>query len=196
MAKVALLVGISTCEVGLPLLNRARTNVEVLKRALQGTNSGFDVKTLHDPPLPELTEIVEQFFRHREHDDQILFLFSGYGIKDTDDQLYLAAPTTALDDRGNLIRARTLPASFLQNVMDSSPAWRQVVIFDCCFRLTPGIQPTEDSGSMEDVFDHLIGDRRVILSASTRTQQETEPENLDAWSYTRYHGRRGCNRCG
>jgi uncharacterized caspase-like protein len=172
--------------MGFPPLRKARTNVEVLKRALQGTSSGFEMQTLSDPSLPEMMETIEQVFRHREENDQVLFLFSGYGIKDVDGQLYFAAPHTALDDRGNLIRARTMPDRFLQNVMDTSPAWRQVVIFDCCFRQPGGISPTEGETFMEDTINRLIGDRRVILSATTYTQHLPEPDSLDTWSYTRY----------
>jgi uncharacterized caspase-like protein len=186
MAKVALLVAVSECELGWPPLRKARNNVEVLKRALQNTPSGFEVTTLCDQPFPAMAEQIEGFFRQRDSDDQILFLFSGYGIRDVDQHLYLATPVTALDSWGHLVRSRTLPIALLQNFMDSSPAWRQVVIFDCCFRLTSGIAPTQPEHSMEDVMDQLIGDRRVILSASTATQHEPEPDHLDAWSYTRY----------
>jgi uncharacterized caspase-like protein len=186
MAKVALLVGVSGCEMGLPTLQRSRVNVEVLKRALQIAQSGFQVATLCDHAFPEMVELIERFFRQRDSDDQILFLYSGYGIRDTDNQLYLTTPATKLDNRGQLVRSRTLSMQFLLNTMDSSPATRQVVLLDCCFRLTNGIAPTEPEQGMEDVLDHLIGDRRVILSATTTTQHEPEPESLDAWSYTRY----------
>lgn len=186
MGKIALLVGVSVCDMGFPPLRKARANVEVLKRALQGTSSGFVVQTLNDPNLLDMMEAIEQLFRHREEDDQVLFFFSGYGIKDVDGQLYFAAPHTALDDRGNLIRSRTMPIRFLHNVMDTSPAGRQVVMFDCCFRQTGGVSPTEGETLMEDTYNHLIGDRRVILSATTSTQHLPEPDSLDAWSYTRY----------
>ncbi|MGQ9870570.1 caspase family protein [Leptodesmis sp.] len=186
MEKAALLVGVSSCQMDLPPLRKARTNGEVLKRALQSMNNGFQVETLYDKPLPEMAEAIERFFRQREGDDQILFLFSGYGIQDVDGQLYFVSPSTALDEWGHLLRSRTLPASFLLNIMNSSPAWRQVVIFDCCFRLTLGIAPDQPEVLMESIFDHMIGNRRVILTATTYTQHEPEPKSLDAWSYTRY----------
>lgn len=184
MNQFALLVGVSICEAGLPTLLKPRKNVESLRRSLQSTNSEFEVQTLVDQPQIELAEAIERFFRHRDQDDQLLFLFSGYGIQDTDDQLYLATPATAFDDRGALIRARTIPVRFLLNVMDSSPAWRQVIIFDCCFRVSGSIPEVEIR--MEDVFNQMVGDRRVILTATTYTQHQPEPEQLDAWSYTRY----------
>uniref|UniRef100_A0A832H3R4 Caspase family protein n=1 Tax=Oscillatoriales cyanobacterium SpSt-402 TaxID=2282168 RepID=A0A832H3R4_9CYAN len=187
MDKYALLVGVSQCEEEeLPTLRKARTNVEVLKRSLQSTNAGFEVQTLQDAPQMEMMEAIERVFRHRDADDQILFLFSGYGIQDVDDQLYFATPSTVIDDWGQLVRSKTMPASFLLNVMNSSPAWQQVVIFDCCFRLTGGISPDEPEVLMEDVFNQMIGDRRVILTATTYTQHEPEPEGLDTWTYTRY----------
>lgn len=186
MAKFALLVGVSQCQAALPILRNARINVEVLKRSLWHTHSGFDVKVLYDQPQIEMAEAIEQFFRHRDEADQLLFLFSGYAIKDTDGEIYLTTPSTQFDDRGNLIRARTLPVSFLKNVMNSSPAWRQVLIFDCCFRLTQGIGIEESEQSVGDDLNYMLGDRRVILSATTETQHEPDPIGLDAWSYTRY----------
>jgi len=187
MDKFALLMGVSQCEEDeLPPLRRARINVEVLKRSLQSTNSGFEIQPLCDAPAGEMAETIERFFRHRDADDQVFFLFSGYVFKDVDQQLYLSTPTTMIDDWGQLVRARTIPLHFLLNVMDSSPAWRQVVIFDANFRLTAGIQPDDQEVSMEEMFDQMIGDRRVILTASTYTQHVPDPEGLDAWSYTRY----------
>lgn len=186
MSKFALLVGVSQCEAALPTLRNARVNVEVLRRSLQATQSGFEVQTLYDHPQIEMAEAIERFFRHRDETDQLLFLFSGYAIKDTDGEIYLATPSTAFDDRGHLIRARTIPVRFLMNVMDSSPTWRQVLIFDCCFRLTQGIGIEEPEQSVGDDLNHMIGDRRVILSATTETQHEPDPDGLDAWSYTRY----------
>ena len=186
MDKFALLVGVSHCAAGLPPLPKARTNVEVLKRSLQNGKSGFEIDTLFDLPHLEMAETIERFFRHRDENDKLLFLFSGYGIVDTDDQLYFATPATSFDDQGNLIRARTLPASFLLNVMDCSPALQQVIIFDSCFRLTQGISPDAAETDMGDVFNRMIGDRRVILSANAFTQHESEHPSLDVWSYTRY----------
>lgn len=187
MDKFALLTGVSQCQRDdLHPWQRARTNVEVLKRSLQSTNSGFEIQTLCDAPAGEMAETIERFFRHRDGDDQVFFLFSGYVFKDVDQQLYLSTPTTVIDDWGQLVRARTIPVHFLLNVMDASPAWRQVVIFDACFRLTAGIQPDDQEIPMEELFDYMIGDRRVILTASTYTQHVPEPEGLDAWSYTRY----------
>lgn len=186
MDKFALLVGVSQCEVALPTLRRARTNVEVLKRSLQSTNSGFEIQTLCDVPQLEMAETIEQFFRHRDADDQVFFAFSGYVFRDVDEQLYLASPVTTIDNWGQLARSRTIPMQFLVNIMDASPAWRQVIIFDCCFRLTQGIQANESEVLLEEWFNQMVGDRRVILTASTYTQHEPEPAELDAWSYTRY----------
>ncbi|MDX2245021.1 MAG: caspase family protein [Leptolyngbyaceae cyanobacterium bins.302] len=187
MDRFALLVGVSECEEAeLPTLRRARTNTEVLKRSLQSTNAGFEVQTLTDVPQLEMAAAIEQFFRHRDGDDQIFFSFSGYIFKDVDEQLYLSTPATRIDDWGQLVRSRTIPVSFLLNVMDASPAWRQVIIFDACFRLTQGLAADEPEILLEEWFNDMVGDRRVILTASTYTHHEPEPDELDAWSYTRY----------
>lgn len=185
--KFALLVGVSQCEwAALPPLRAARTNVEVLRRSLQFPGSGFETQPLWDAPCGVMAETIERFFRHRHPDDLVFLLFSGYVFQDTDDQLYLGTSTTTIDDRQYLIRARTIPIHFLLNVMDSSPAGRQVVIFDACFRLMENMPPDDSEVSMEAQFNQMISDRRVILTASTYTQHIPDPEGLDAWSYTRY----------
>lgn len=186
MNKFALLIGVSDCAAGLPTLRKARTNGQILARSLRETNSGFQVKWLHNWPQIEMAEAIEQFFRYRQATDQVLCLISGYGIRDRDGQLYFATPETVFDHQGNLIRARTLPARFLLNVMDSSPAEQQVLIFDGCVRLPGGIADTDQELLLEGTFDQMIGDRRILLVNDTYTRHIPEPDSLESWSYTRY----------
>ena len=186
MAKFALLVGVSDCAAGLPTLRKARVNVQILARSLRETNSGFQIQLVQNSPQMEMAEAIEWFFRQRQPTDQVLCLFSGYGFRDRDGQLYFATPETVLDEQGNLIRARTLPAHFVLNVMDSSPAEHQVLIFDGCVRLPEGIASTAQEELLEGVFDQMIGDRRIILVNDTYTRHTQDPDSLDTWSYTRY----------
>jgi branched-chain amino acid transport system substrate-binding protein len=168
--------------------------VEVLKRALQKAQPSFDaIHCLRDRYAPQIIqEAIERFAEQRQPEDFLLLFFSGYGIQDADGKLYFATPITANDDRGSLIKARTIPASFIQEVLNSSPTQQQLVILDCYFH--PALsEPADDTTepptathSSVDVLSQLGGKNRLILTADSAIQAIAEPEDLDTWSYTRY----------
>ncbi len=185
MSRVALLVGVSRYPPSLNPLPRAQKDVEVMRRVLRQPQFGFErVESRCDASLQEIEEAIETFFKNLAPDDQVLFLFSGYGIQDEDGRLYFATPETAPDNQGRLIKARTIPASFVQDVMDASPAKHQVVILDCSFR--QGFGNTPDDDNPVDLPTQLGGDGRVLLTGSIFTHNIIEPADLDAWSYARY----------
>ncbi|WP_421658027.1 tetratricopeptide repeat protein [Leptothermofonsia sp. ETS-13] len=185
MSRVALLIGVSRYPPGLNPLPRAQKDVEVMRRVLRQPQFGFEqVESRCDASLQEIEEAIETFFKNRAPDDQVLFLFCGYGIQDEDGRLYFATPETAPDYQGRLIKARTIPASFVQDVMDASPAKHQVVILDCYFR--QGFGDTSNDDNPVDLPTQLGGDGRVLLTGSIFTHNLIEPADLDAWSYARY----------
>lgn len=187
MGKVALLIGIASYRFRLNPLPGAWKNVEVLKRALQQTYPPFDtIHCLRDRYTPQMIqEAIERLAEQRQPDDFLLIFFSGYGIADPDGKLYFATPITAEDDRGSLIKARTIPASFIQEVLNSSPAQQQLVILDCSFCPSLSKQVDETTHPV-DLWAHLGGENRLLLTASTSSQPVTAPDHLDTWSYTRY----------
>lgn len=187
MGKVALLIGIASYRFGLTPLPEAWKNVEVLKRALQQTQPSFDaIHCLRDRDTPQMIqEAIERSAEQRQPEDFLLLFFSGYGIQDTDGKLYFATPITANDDRGSLIKARTVPASFIQEVLNSSLAQQQLVILDCYF-CQPLSEQTDEAANTIDLWSHLGGENRLLLTAATAIQPIPEPNDLDTWGYTRY----------
>ncbi|MGI0485287.1 caspase family protein [Pantanalinema rosaneae CENA516] len=187
MGKVALLIGIASYRFGLNPLPAAWKNVEVLKRALHQARPSFDaIHCLRDRYTPQIIqEAIERLAESCQPDDFLLLCFSGYGIVDPDGKLYLATPITTNDNQGSLIKARTVPASFIQAVLNSSPAQQQLVIFDGYF-CPASAEAITDPVHPVDLWAHLGGENRLLLTASSTMQPIGEPEGLDTWSYTRY----------
>lgn len=185
MSRVALLIGVSKYPPGLNPLLRAQKDVEVMRRVLRQPQFGFEmVECYCDASLQQMQEGIETFFKNRIPDDQVLFLFTGYGIQDRDGKLYFATPETAPDSQGRLIKSRAIPASFVRDVMNSSPARHQVMILDC--HLQQGFDQVVQDNNPIDVFAQLDGRGRVILAASIFTHPAVETSDIDVWSYTRY----------
>lgn len=186
MSRVALLLGVSRYPPGLNLLPKVPKDLEAMRRALKQPKPGFDpVEVYPDPPQQKMLEAIESFFQNRNPDDQIVFLFCGYLIQDSDQSLYFATPETQADSQGRLIKARAIPARFVQDVMNSSPAKQQIMILDCYIRQNFTGQSTAEESPI-NLQTCLGGESRVILASSARTRHYNEPEELDVWSYARY----------
>ncbi|UBF27788.1 tetratricopeptide repeat protein [Kovacikia minuta CCNUW1] len=185
MSRVALLIGVSRYPPGLNPLPKVQKDVEVLRRVLKRPEFKCKpVVCLSDRPLTEMQEAIETFFKQCHPDDQVIFLWAGYVFQEADARLYFAAPETKPDEQGNLIKALSIPASFVQEAMNRSPAQQQMLVLDCQFRQTFDHPPATEAPV--DLQTQLGGDQRVILTASAWTHHFTEPEDLNTWSYSRY----------
>ncbi|MBN3907539.1 MAG: caspase family protein [Nostoc sp. NMS1] len=122
MAKVALLIGVSKYEPGLTPLPAATKDVEAMERVLLHPEiGGFDdVTLLINPQRQVMDEAIEALFGDRQKDDLLLLFFSGHGIKDENGKLYFAACNTKKSDKGELVKATTVPASSVHSVMSNS----------------------------------------------------------------------------
>ncbi|BAY13347.1 caspase, EACC1-associated type [Calothrix sp. NIES-2098] len=188
MVKVALLIGVSEYEPGLTPLPATIKDVEAMQRVLQNPEiGGFDdVKVLLNPQQHEMAEAIEILFADRQRDDLVLLFFSGHGIKDESGKLYFATRNTRKTDRGVPIKATTVLASFVHEVMSNSRSKREVVILDCCFSgaFAEGMLARDDG--FVDVKNQLGGEGRAILTSSTSTQYSFEQQGTDNSTYTRY----------
>ena len=180
--KVALLIGVSQYEAGLPPLPAAPNDVEAMRRVLQNPNiGGFDeVETLIDPDPNAMRLAINQLFASCQKEDLAVLFFSGHGIRDDEGKLYL---TTRLTDE-KFYKATSVPATFVHDVMNDSRCKRQVVILDCCYSgaFVEGWQPK--SGDAVDIKRELGGEGRAILTSSTALQKSFEHEGSGI--YTRF----------
>jgi hypothetical protein len=180
--KVALLIGVSQYEAGLPPLPAAPNDVEAMRRVLQDPQiGGFDgVETLIDPDPVTMQKAIGKLLRGCQREDLALVFFSGHGITNDDGRLYL---TTRITDEA-AFKETSVPASFVHDVMNDSRCKRQVVILDCCYSgaFAAGWQPK--SGGTVDIKRELGGEGRAILTSSTALQKSFEHEGSGI--YTRF----------
>jgi len=194
MAKVALLVGVEGSSLELGPRWGAVNNVEALKQVLQHPEIGrfTEVKTLMNPDPVALQQAIETLFGDRQRDDLVLFYFSGQGLKSNQGKLYLTTSANRQDPQGRLARSAVVPASFIQDVMNSSQAHQQVVILDYWWAeaLTVGETPTQEANGSTglhpgNVKQQFGGQRQVVMIASTAVNgfQKSDPAELSAFTH-------------
>ncbi|MEH2370398.1 caspase, EACC1-associated type [Nostoc sp.] len=188
MVKIALLIGVSEYEPGLSPLPATIKDVEAMQRVLLHSKiGGFDdVTLLLNPQQHEMAVAIETLFDGRQKDDLLLLFFSGHGIKDESGKLYFAARNTRKTEKGVLVKATTVAASFVHEVMSNSRCKREVVILDCCFSgaFAEGLLARDDG--FVDIRNQLGGEGRAVLTSSTSTQYSFEQQGSDTSTYTRY----------
>ncbi|MBD2338867.1 ABC transporter substrate-binding protein [Calothrix sp. FACHB-156] len=188
MVKVALLIGVSEYEPGLTPLPATINDVKAMQQVLQNSEiGGFDeVKVLVNPQQHEMAVAIETLFDGRQRDDLVLLFFSGHGIKDENGKLYFAACNTRKTSNGIPVRATTVPANFVHEVMTNSRSKREVVILDCCFSgaFAEGMLARDDG--FVDIKNQLGGEGRAVLTSSTSTQYSFEQQGADTSTYTSY----------
>lgn len=188
MAKIALLIGVSNYRSDLSPLPAAVQDVKAMVRVIKEPTMGnFDeVKTLIDANSQVIRETSEKLFAQRKKDDLVLFFFSGHGIKDEYGKLFLAAPETYKDERGELVRSSAVATRFLQDSMNRSRCKRQIVILDCCFSGAFGDGVSAKDDGLVDIENELGGEGRAVLTSSTANQYSFEQRGADLSIYTRY----------
>ena len=181
--KVALLIGVSEYGEDIPSLSAPLNDVAAMKRVLENPEmGGFDEITIRINPDPTAMRLaVQQVFASRRKDDLVLLFFSGHGITDDNNKLYLATKGTSKD----FYKATSVPASFIQDVSLESYAKRQAIILDCCYSgaFAEGWQ-TKNVGL--DFKQELGGEGRVVLTSSTATQTSFQQEGEELSLYTKY----------
>ena len=184
MAKKALLIGVSQYEAGLPPLAAAPKDVAAMLRVLQSTELGAfdDVKTLIDPDLEAMQTEIDLLFQSCQKGDLGLLYFSGHGITDDSDRLYLATRRTSKDT----FRSTAVSASFIQGIMRDRGYQRQhVLILDCCYS---GAFAEGWLAKRADINlkPQLEVEGSVVLTSSTSTQKSYEDKEGELSLYTNY----------
>lgn len=131
MSAHALLIGVTRfSDPQLFGLRAPKSDVEALKDVLADpTRGGFDeVVTSIDEDLLAIRDKVSALLEGRRPSDLVLLYYSGHGIVDKGNNLFLATGET----RAEKPRARSLPSSEVREMMEQSRAGRLVVVLDCC----------------------------------------------------------------
>jgi len=184
MAKKALLIGVSQYEAGLPSLVAAPKDVAAMLRVLESPDLGAfdDVKTLIDPDLEAMQTAIDLLFQSCEKGDLGLLYFSGHGITDDSDRLYLATRRTSKDT----FRSTAVSASFIHGIMrDRSYQRQHVLILDCCYSGAFAEGWLAKSVDI-NLKPQLEVEGSVVLTSSTSTQKSYEDKEGELSLYTNY----------
>lgn len=143
----------------LPLLHDALTDPEV------GLFKREDVRLLPERGKREIMTALEEMLRRAVPDDLILLYYSGHGLQDEYDHLYLCAH----DTRSNLLLSTAISDAEINSVMRSSAAKTFVVILDCCYSgaFKSGGLPTK-----------LWGEGRFLITSSRHAQLSADAPDL------------------
>jgi formylglycine-generating enzyme required for sulfatase activity len=181
--KIALLIGVSEYGAGIPPLLSALNDVEAMERVLQNPNLGnfAQVERLLNPDAVAMRTAIQKLFKSASKEDLLLLFFSGHGITNDDNHLYLATHNTAKDD----FEATAVDANFIQTQSKSCYSKRQVLILDACYSgaFASGWH-TKSIGV--DIKKQLGAEGRVVMTSSGATQTSFTQEGATLSLYTQY----------
>ena len=152
-----------------------------LSKVLQDPAIGdFKVKTMLNQTSYYVSKEIETFFTaDRNHDDLLLLYFSCHGIKDDYGRLYFATVNTFR----NTILSSSVPADFVNQVMERSGSRRQVLLLDCCYSgaFARGMGATKDDKQIH-IKEKFEGRGRVVMTASNSTQYSFKGDKFEGWN--------------
>jgi Cdc6-like AAA superfamily ATPase len=171
--KIALLIGVSDYGEGIPPLLSALNDVEAMARVLQNPNLGnfTQVERLLNPDSVAMRRAIQKLFKNAGKEDLLLFFFSGHGITNDDNHLYLATRNTAKDD----FEATAVDANFIQRQLNNGYSKQKVLILDASY-----------SGAIVSDWDRRTSGRTAILTSSSSTQTAFAQEGITFSLYTQY----------
>src|SRR5512138_104514 len=175
--KYALIIGNNKYDdPKLAQLKTPAADSQALAKVLDDKSIGsFDeVTPLINQSETKVRRTISAFLANKKPDDLVLLYFSGHGILDDRGRLYLALKDTQV----NLLKATSIPSSFIADEMDSCRSRRQILVLDCCHsgafaRGTKG----EQKAITETTFEGS-GFGRVVLTASDSTQYALEGDQV------------------
>jgi uncharacterized caspase-like protein len=194
MKKVALLIGVSEYE-GLNPLPSAVADIDALYHVLVDPERGEflveNVTMLPNPDRQTMEDAIHALFHDRQKDDLLLLYFSGHGIKDNKNQLYLGTKITKKDNSGALVPTSAVAATSLHERIESSKSQHQVIILDACFSGAIAKGMTVKDDGIVKLEDYLGGKGRAILTSSSATEysfgsEPTKHGDTGLSIYTRY----------
>jgi len=161
----------------LPQLKGPKNDLRVLEQTLTHPQVGLfeqnDITLLLDQPRGSVTREIERFFADSGRDDQLLFYYSGHGMLDTFNHLYLCAADT---ETSSLI-STAISDEIINSMIRQSASSRIVIILDCC-------HSGRFKGGMPD---NLRGEGRFVLTSTRARELAVDAVEADAPSvFTRF----------
>jgi len=181
--RIALLIGVSEYGEDISPLLAAPRDVAAMQQVLADPLRGnFEVwEPLINPDLAQFQIAVQKLFTTLKKSDVGLLFFSGHGLVDDDNHLYLATKGTSKA----YYQATSVPASFIQGLSKASYSKRQIIILDCCYSGAFAEGWQQKSVGL-DLQRELGAEGRVVLTSSSKTQLSFQQEDGDLSLYTQY----------
>jgi len=129
----------------------------------------YQIDSLLNRPAHHANEAIEDFFKDRRLNDQLLLYFSCHGIKDDRGRLYFAASSTKL----SRLASTGISSEFVAEQMYNCNARRIILILDCCYSGAFKRGLRHRAGESVDL-DNLAGRGRAILFASNAMEYAFE----------------------
>jgi hypothetical protein len=174
--RLALIVATSTYEDdGLARLVSPTHDATALAGVLADPAiGGFEVSSLLDAPVGQISQTIEDFTADRDRADLLLLYLSCHGLKDEQGRLYFAAR----DTRRDRLRSTAVSAGFVNDVLFACLSRRKVLLLDCCYSgaFARGLSVKADPSV--HTSDHFDARGLVVLTASDATQYAFEGDNL------------------
>jgi hypothetical protein len=156
----ALLIGNSVFAedaANLARLEGPQKDVTLLHHALVNEQSGMfseeSVRVLLEQPMRTMMREIHTFFADAHRDDVLMLYYSGHGLLDPQDRLYLCASDTV----STALLPTAVSNAFVGDCMAASPTRTTVIVLDCCY-----------SGAFKGggrVPESLAGPGRFVLSS-------------------------------
>jgi uncharacterized caspase-like protein len=172
LGRHALLISTDTyVDNKLQKLRSPRTDAETLAEVLADQEiAGFSVTRLHNVASHEARVKLNELFDGCRGDDLVVVYFSCHGVKDDRGKLHFAFSDTL----HNRLPSTAIPADFVGELMDASPARRIVLLLDCCFSgaFTRGMRTK--AGGKVDVLERFAGRGRAVITATNAMEYAFE----------------------
>src|SRR6266498_4264371 len=177
--KYALIIGNNKYDdPKLAQLKTPAADSQALAKVLDDKSIGsFDeVTPLINQYETKVRRAVSTFLANKKPDDLVLLYFSGHGVLDDRGRLYLALKDTQYD----LLKATSIPSSFVADEMDSCRSRRQILVLDCCHSgaFERGTKGAEAQKAITETTFEGSGFGRVVLTASDSTQYALEGDQI------------------
>jgi FtsH-binding integral membrane protein len=175
--KYALIIGNNKYnDPKLAQLKTPAADSQALAKVLDDKTIGsFDeVTPLINQTETRIRRAISTFLTNKKPDDLVLLYFSGHGVLDDRGRLYLALRDTQVD----LLKATSIPSSFVADEMDSCRSKRQILILDCCHSGAFGRGTKGEQKAITETTFEGSGFGRVVLTASDSTQYALEGDQI------------------
>ncbi|MFO0141667.1 MAG: caspase, EACC1-associated type [Aphanizomenon sp.] len=167
----------------MPPLSSPLHDVEAMERVLKNPNLGnfTEVEKLLNPNSEAMKIAILNLFKNAEKGELLLFFFSGHGMINDDNHLYLATCNTAKDN----FEATAVDGNFIQAQSRNCYSKRQVLILDACYSgaFANGWH-TKSIGV--DIKKQLGAEGRVVMTSSGATQTSFTQKGATLSLYTQY----------